>query len=66
MSLKAFHLFFISLAVLLCWGFGGWCLMSEAVRDRAGYTATGVASILIGLGLVIYEVQFWRKLKDLG
>ena len=26
MSLKAFHILFVSLSVLLCWGFAFWCL----------------------------------------
>ena len=65
MSLKTFHLIFITLAVLLCLGFGLWCLLSEDVRGRAGYAVTGVVSILFGIGVVLYEVRLWHKVKDL-
>jgi ABC-type uncharacterized transport system permease subunit len=57
MSLKAFHVFFISLAVLLCLGFGVWCL------GQPGYTAAGIASFAVGAALVAYEVIFLRRFK---
>ena len=46
MSLKTFHIFFISVAVLLCLGFGVWCL------GQPGYTATGFGSFAVGVALV--------------
>ncbi len=64
MSLKAFHVVFISVSVLLCWGFGLWCLNDPAARERAGYVAGGWVSILVGFGLVGYEVMFVRKFKN--
>ena len=58
MSLKAFHVFFISVSVLLCFGFGVWCFRNN------GYTGMGVGSLLIGVGLIVYEISFLRKLKN--
>jgi hypothetical protein len=55
MSLKAFHIFFIALAVLLCLGFGAWCL------QRPGYVAIGIASFAFAVGLVCFEIVFLRK-----
>ena len=55
MSLKAFHVFFISVAVLLCLGFGVWCL------QQPGYLAMGIASFAVAIGLVCYEIIFLRK-----
>jgi hypothetical protein len=57
MSLKAFHIFFISVAVLLCLGFGVWCLR------QPGYTAAGVGSFVFAVALVVYEVIFLRSFK---
>ena len=64
MSLKAFHIFFITVSVLLCLGFGWWCFSSESARGRAGYGAAGVGSFLVGLGLIAYEVNFVKKFKN--
>lgn len=57
MSLKAFHVFFISVAVLLAIGFGVWCLREG---DRP---AMGVASFVVAAALVVYEILFLKKLK---
>lgn len=57
MSLKAFHVFFISAAVLLCFGFGLWCL------NQPGYTLTGIASFVVGAALIAYEVNFLRRTR---
>ncbi len=63
MSLKAFHVIFISLSILLCWGFGAWCI---AAQDARGYLALGWGSILLGFGLIGYEIKFLRKLKSVS
>lgn len=57
MSLRAFHVFFISVAVLLCLGFGAWCL------QRAGYTVAGIGSFAVAIALIVYEVMFLRRFK---
>lgn len=64
MSLKAFHILFISASVIMCTGFGLWCFLAEAVRGVAGYQALGGISLLIAVGLVLYEIMFVRKMKD--
>jgi uncharacterized membrane protein len=57
MSLKTFHIFFISVAVLLCLGFGAWCL------QQPGYTGAGIGSFAVAVALVVYEVMFLRRFK---
>jgi hypothetical protein len=57
MSLKTFHIFFITVAVLLCLGFGGWCL------GQPGYTLAGIGSFVVAVGLVVYEILFLRRFK---
>lgn len=64
MSLKAFHIFFITVSVLLCFGFGAWCLGSDDARGNASYRTAGWISFVSGAGLVVYEVVVVRKLKD--
>jgi membrane protein implicated in regulation of membrane protease activity len=57
MSLKSVHLLFISLASLLAFGFGIWCLR------RGEYSALGLMAILLGVGLVAYGMWFVRKIR---
>jgi hypothetical protein len=66
MSLKAFHVFFIVIAVLLCLGFGAWCLDSDYARGRTAYTVVGYVSFVLGVLLVVFEIRFLRKFKDLN
>jgi hypothetical protein len=54
MSLKAFHLVFITAATLLAFGFGGWLAKN--------FFAGGGA----GIGLIVYECYFLKKTKDVG
>jgi hypothetical protein len=65
MSLKAFHVIFISISVLLCLGFGAWCISSDYARGRTAYTIAGYVSFSLCVLLVLYEVWFLRKFKDL-
>ena len=63
MSLKAFHVLFITISVLLCFGFGVWCFGSDFARGKTLYAAVGIASFVLGVSLVVYEIFFLRKLK---
>ncbi|MGO9608550.1 MAG: hypothetical protein ACLPT4_02820 [Verrucomicrobiia bacterium] len=65
MSLKAFHVLFIVVSILMCLGFGAWCLDSDYARGRTAYTVAGYVSFGFGLLLVLYEIRFLRKFKDL-
>ena len=65
MSLKAFHIFFIVVSVLLAFGFGGWGLWVHFTEDSFGYLAMGLASLAIGIVLVIYGINFVQKLKHI-
>lgn len=64
MSLKAFHVFFITVSVLLCLGFGAWCLGSDYTHGRLAYQIAGYISFALGAVLVVYEIIFLRKFKD--
>lgn len=62
MSLKAFHVFFVSVSTIFALGFGVWCF----AHGDVAYVVTGVASIIGGCGLLYYGRYFMRKSKDIG
>ncbi len=67
MSLKAFHLVFITAASALAFGFGVWEL--KAYWSAAGALRDllfGLGSLLAGVGLIVYERYFLKKLKNVG
>jgi len=64
MSLKTFHIIFVTMAVLLCLVFGGWCLNSDYAKNRAGYAIAGYASFGFGVLLVVYEIIFLKNFKE--
>jgi hypothetical protein len=66
MSLKAFHIFFIALSVLLTFGFAAWLLQSYATSGDAGTLIAAIASILLGAALTVYARRFLRKLKHVS
>ena len=62
MSLKGFHVVFVSASALLAFGFAAWCF-GAAPEPGAGWRATGAASVLAGLALVAYEAWFLKKMR---
>ena len=65
MSLRAFHLLFIALSVVLMAFFGAWALAQYQSTHEIGYIATGVLSLAGGVGLAAYGAAFQRKTKQL-
>ena len=67
MSLKAFHLVFITASTLLAFWFGAWSLKGYASPEgRTMDLVFGIASIVAGIGLIVYECYFLKKTKKLG
>ena len=65
MSLKAFHVVFITAASALAFGFGVWLLREyRGETGAAGDLIGGVASLVAGVGLLVYERFFLKKLKN--
>ena len=67
MSLKAFHVVFITAASALCLGFGIWMLRD--FRSAEGTTTDlllGIGSLMSFVALVIYERFFLKKLKNVS
>lgn len=64
MSLKTFHLIFITAATALAFGFGVWELRTYWSADgRQADLLMGAASVVAGIGLIVYERYFLKKLK---
>ncbi len=65
MSLRAFHLLFIALSVILTAFFAAWAGVQYRVFQDAAYAVAGVGSLAAGVGLVIYGANFQRKTRHL-
>jgi len=65
MSLRAFHLFFITLSVVLTAFFAAWAAGQYQRTREVSYVVTAVASLTSGVGLVIYGAAFQRKTRKL-
>lgn len=66
MSLKAFHIVFIAVSVLLCFGFGIWLFLPNATESTAVSILGGILSCLVGMGLILYGRRFLRKFKHVS
>ena len=63
MNLKSFHIFFITVSTALAAFFGLWCLGQYRAADSASWLGAGLASFVVGLGLVVYGIWFVRKMR---
>lgn len=66
MSLKAFHLVFISAASAMAFGCGVWELRDFSAGGRTMDLLVGLGGLAAGIGLIIYERYFLKKFKDQG
>jgi hypothetical protein len=64
MSLKAFHLIFITASTALAFGCGVWGLKDFfSAGGSAGDLIFGLGALVAGVGLILYERYFLKKLK---
>lgn len=67
MSLKAFHVIFITISSLMLFGFGAWMLREyRGPEGMASDLAWAVGGIVAGASLVVYEGFFLKKLKNVS
>jgi hypothetical protein len=59
MSLKAFHLIFVTLLTTLSFGCAAWAFMAKK-------PLFGAAGIAVGILVVIYGIYFLKKLKKIS
>jgi hypothetical protein len=67
MSLKAFHVVFITASCALAFGCGIWELKNYfSPEGRILDLIFAVAAVAAGVGLIFYERYFLKKLKDVS
>lgn len=66
MSLKAFHILFVALSVLMCLAVGGWGTREYMAAGSATGLGLAVASFVLGGGLIVYGFKVYKKLAALG
>ncbi len=66
MSLKAFHLLFISLSIVLAVVFGMWATTEYRLAGSATHLLAAVAGFSCAAGLGVYEALFLRKCRRIG
>lgn len=66
MSLKTFHIVFISVSTLLGVAFSLWNLREYLNSGGIGFAVTAFGSIALSAGLLYYGVRFLKKLSDLS
>jgi len=65
MSLKGFHIVFITFSTLLALGCGAWCVWVNSIAGAPVYLAGAAVSFAAAFILVLYGVWFYRKMKRL-
>jgi steroid 5-alpha reductase family enzyme len=65
MSLRSFHLFFITLSVLLAAFTAAWAVGQYRVDHAVVDAVWGVGAVALGGGLVMYGGAFQRKTRNL-
>jgi hypothetical protein len=65
MSLKGFHIVFITFSTLLALGTGAWCLWVDRVAGAPVYRLGAIGSFIAAIALVVYGIWFYRKMKRL-
>lgn len=65
MSLKGFHIVFITFSTLLALVLGVWCIRVNLAEGAPVYLAGAIGSFVAAIVLIIYGVWFYRKMKRL-
>lgn len=65
MSLRAFHLLFIALSIVLAAFFGAWAIGQYRVEHRLVFIVAAVLSLSGACGLAVYGTAFQRKTRNL-
>lgn len=65
MSLRAFHLLFIALSVVLAAFLAAWAAGEYRSAHDLSYALVGAVSLASGVGLAVYGAAFQRKTRGL-
>ena len=65
MSLRTFHLVFVTLSVILTAFFAAWAAGQYRVEHQPGYVAAAAVSLAAGAVLAVYGAAFQRKTRQM-
>ena len=63
MSLKHFHIAFITVSTLFFWGFAAWCMLVSRLPEM--FLSMGWISLVCGFVMLTYGIKFMKKTKAL-
>lgn len=63
MSLKAFHVFFVAIAILMCVSLGVWGVRTEAADSSLSPFLLGIVGFVGAVTLGVYGFWMLKKLK---
>ena len=66
MSLKAFHIVFIAVSILLGMFVGGWGVRQYLLTSSVGSLALGLLFFVTAFVLLAYGLRFLQKVEELG
>ena len=66
MSLKNFHILFITVSLILSVSFGTWAIYTHTHEPEKSYLLMGVLSFVVAAALVVYGVWFLQKIRRLN
>jgi hypothetical protein len=65
MSLKGFHIVFITFSTALAFVLGVWCIRVNLAEGAPVYLAGAIGSFTAAIALIVYGIWFYRKMKRL-
>jgi len=66
MSLKAFHVFFVTASTIVTGLFAFWCFREFEAAGRPLFAIGGAAAVVATIALAVYETVFLRRFKEIG
>ena len=66
MSLKSFHLIFITIVSLITVFFGYWCYNEWSLYNDAKYIILSILSIIFCIGLIFYSKWFLKEISRIN
>lgn len=66
MSLKAFHILFVTLSTLLAIWFSIWSFGQHVAGAGTLYLVLGACGALLVVALIVYGIWFLKKMKDVS
>ncbi|VVM06084.1 hypothetical protein MAMC_00937 [Methylacidimicrobium cyclopophantes] len=66
MSLRQFHILFVTIVTCLFLGLGGWALMGYFHNEGGSLLWFGAGSLAVALIVVAYGIWFLRKTRRMG